>query len=164
VQMCLAFAALVAAVLLVVVPVRAGELTPEASAALQQARSEFKADREKLLEDNLDLTAGQAGRFWPIYREFAARRAALGDQQLDLIVDYAKAYPSVSETVARNLVARSLKVDRQAAELRERYAKKLGKVLTGPQLMRFLQIERRIDNLVQLEVQGVVPIVDLPAQ
>jgi hypothetical protein len=149
--------------LLVAAPSHAAGMPPDAKEALDKAREELRADREALLDANLDLTPEEASRFWPLYREYASKRTTLGDEQIAMIVDYADAYPNVGDALAKDLVARLLKWDRKATDLRQSYAKKIGKVLPATKLMRFLQIERRIGNLIELQLQVVVPVVDLPA-
>lgn len=139
----------------------AQELTDaEVKAMIEAARSEMRASREQLLAVNLSLTPEEADRFWPLYREYAAKKATLGDDRLKIIMDYAMAYPDVSDATAKSLVERHVKYSRAMNGLKERYVGKFGKVLPPAKLMRFLQIESRLDNLVELEIQRVIPVVE----
>lgn len=144
-------------------PAVAADLPPDARAALEAASAELLADREALIDANLDLTPAEAQRFWPLYREYISKRKTLGDQRIDMVIDYASAYPDVDDAKAKSLIGRSLKWDRQAADLRQRYAKEIGTVLPATKLMRFLQIEKRVDNAIELQLQALVPIVDVRA-
>lgn len=43
------------------------------------------------------------------------------------------------------------------------YADKFGKVLPPATLLRFLQIDRRIDTVIQVQLQRVIPLAEPPA-
>lgn len=146
--------------LVVMAPANAGTLSPEATQALATARSELRADRELLLTANLALTSEQSDKFWPLYREYVGKRTGLGDERIAIILAFAEAYPAVNDATAKDLVARSLKLEQNTAKLHADYAKKFAKVLPAQTLMRFLQIERRIDLLIDLQLTSIVPIVD----
>ncbi|MGO9716166.1 MAG: hypothetical protein ACLPV2_04230 [Steroidobacteraceae bacterium] len=144
-------------------PAGAAEGPADGAAALEAARAELRAGRTQLFADNLTLTQGQADRFWPLYREYAAKRAALGDERIAIIQDYMAAYPKVSDAKAAELVARSIKVEREVTDVRIDYANKFGKVLPPATLLRFLQIDRRVDTVIETELQRVLPLSGPPA-
>ena len=58
-----------------------------------------------------------------------------------------------------DLVKRMLAVDTQAAAMREQWAPKFRKVLTGKQTALFLQLDRRISQLIEIQVASVIPLV-----
>ncbi len=132
----------------------------EVKAVIEAARSEMRASRDQLLAANLPLTAGESDQFWPLYREYNTKKAELGDERLKIIMDYASAYPDVSDATARSLVDRHVKYSKDMNSLKERYVRKFGKVLPPAKLMQFLQIESRLDNLVELQIQRGIPVVE----
>lgn len=150
--------------LIAAAPARAAETPPEAKAAIDAARAELRADREVLVSAALVLTQEQADKFWPLYREYVGKRTALGDERLAIIVDYAAVYPDVTDAAARDLVTRTLKWDRKAMDLRDAYVRKFAKVLPSGKLMRFLQVERRVDTLVDVQLMSVIPLVEPAAK
>lgn len=158
-----AAAAALAATLLLGTPLAGQAQEPSADqikAIIEAARSEMRASRDALLAANLELTTAEADGFWPLYREYNNKKAALGDDRLKIIMDYANAYPEVSDAVAKDLVDRSVKNTNAMNKLKNGYVGKFGKVLPPAKLMRFLQIESRIDNLVELEVQRSIPVIE----
>jgi len=129
-------------------------------AVIEAARAEMRASRDALIAANLELTTAESDKFWPLYREYNTKKASLGDTRLKIIMDYAEAYPEVSDVVAKDLVDRSIKNSKAFDKLRYEYTAKIGKVLPAAKLMRFLQIESRIDNLVELKIQEGIPVVE----
>ena len=145
-------------------PAGAAEVPADGRAALEAARADLRAGRTQLFADNLKLTQGQADRFWPLYREYATKRAALGDERIAIIEDYSAAYPNVGDAKAAELVARSIKLEREVTDVRVDYANKFGKVLPPATLLRFLQIDRRVDTVIEMELQRVIPLAEPPAK
>jgi hypothetical protein len=132
----------------------------EIKSIIEAARSEMRASREQLLAVNMSMTAEESDSFWPLYREYNTKKADLGDERLKIIMDYATAYPDVDDATAKSLVDRSMKYTKDLNSLKERYVRKFGKVLPPAKLMRFLQIDSRLDNLVELQIQRSVPVVE----
>ena len=138
----------------------AAEASPEVKAAIESARAELRADREKLIAANLPLTTAQADAFWPLYRQYSADRAKAWDLRIQVVLDYAAAYPDVDDATAADLVQRSLKWNREMTRLTESYVKKFSRILPATTVMRLLQIESRVDTVIAARLQGGVPLVD----
>lgn len=138
----------------------AAEVSAQAKAAIEAARAELRADREKLIAANLPLTSAQADAFWPLYRQYAADRAKAWDLRIQVVLDYAAAYPEVDDATAADLVKRSLKWNREMTRLTESYVKKFNRILPATTVMRLLQIESRIDTAIAMRLQGGMPLVD----
>jgi hypothetical protein len=136
----------------------------QVKAVIEGAREEMRASREALLAANLEMTTAESDKFWPLYRQYNDKKASLGDERLKIIMDYAEAYPDVSDAVAKGLVDRSIRNSKALDKLRYEYVGKIGKVLPPAKLMRFMQIESRIDNLVELKIQQSIPVVEPAAQ
>jgi hypothetical protein len=134
----------------------------EVAAIIESARAELRASREQLLAANLSLTQAEADKFWPLYREYNNEKSLIGDERLKIVKDYATAYPAVDDATAAGLVDRSVKNSKAGNRLKEQYVAKFRKVLPPVKLMRFLQIESRIDTLVDITLQRSIPIVDQP--
>jgi Spy/CpxP family protein refolding chaperone len=132
----------------------------EVAAIIEAARSELRASREQLLAANLSLTQAEADAFWPLYRQYNAEKARFGDERLQIIKDYASAYPDVDDATAASLVDRSVKNSKASNKFKQQYVGKFRKVLPPVKLMRFLQIESRVDNLVELQIQRSIPVVE----
>jgi len=132
----------------------------EVAAVIEAARSEMRASREQLLAANLSLTQEEADGFWPLYRQYNTEKSRYGDERLQIIKDYASAYPDVDDATAASLVDRSVKNSSASNKFMQKYVAKFRKVLPPVKLMRFLQIESRVDNLVELQIQRSIPVVE----
>lgn len=141
-------------------PAIAAEVSADLKAAIESARAELRADREKLVAANLPLTPEQANAFWPLYRQYQADRAKAWDLRIQVVLDYAAAYPEVDDATAADLVKRSLKWNREMTRVTESYVKKFSRILPATTVMRLLQIESRIDTVVGARLQAGMPLVE----
>ena len=67
-------------------------------------RMDVRQGRAELVGETMQLSAGQATMFWPIYEEYEAAYTALGDTELQLIRDYAAVFFSMTDAAADGLV------------------------------------------------------------
>jgi hypothetical protein len=134
--------------------------TTQARAQIEASRSEMRASRDALIAANLTLTPAESDSFWPVYREYNTKRAELWDTRLKIVMDYASKYPDVDDATAKDLVQRSLEYERKLHKLEDAYATRFMKILPAAKVMRLLQIDSRIETLVEMQVQQSIPVVE----
>lgn len=133
------------------------QITPEQFFDL--LREDLDTERVALVGAAMELTAEQAAGFWTIYNEYDADRQLLGDRRVELILDYASNYQTMTEDKARELVNEALSIQQARLELMrsyvERYDGELGPIVAA----RFMQVENQINNLIDLQVAAEVPLI-----
>src|SRR5690242_3270055 len=95
-----------------------GQTTSSASSNeqnIQLMRENVRDQKKQLIAANLPLTPEEAEKFWPIYDQYTAEVAKIGDERIALMKQYASAYPNLSDSVASELVKKSLASDEQMA-------------------------------------------------
>lgn len=128
-------------------------------AVLQAARTQIGADRQQVVTLSLPLTAQESDVFWPLYREYHSKISGLNDRFYQLVMNYAKSYPDVSNEQAAKFLKEYNDIDEDRVDLREKYAKKFLKVLPATKVARYLQIEHRLDTLEALDASSQIPLV-----
>lgn len=128
-------------------------------AVLEAARTQIGADRQKVVTLSLPLTAAESDVFWPLYREYHSKIDSLNDRFYQLVMNYAKTYPEVSNEQAKSFLKEYNAIDEDRGDLREKYTKKFIKVLPASKVARYLQIEHRLDILEQLDTSSQIPLV-----
>src|ERR1700677_4190114 len=63
---------------------------------IQMLRENIRADRKKIVAANMNLTADEATKFWPVYDQSQADLNKIGDARWQLMKEYAVSYPNVS--------------------------------------------------------------------
>jgi hypothetical protein len=128
-------------------------------------RRDIGAKKKQLIAANLTLTTDEATKFWPVYDQYTADLKKINNAKYEVIKDYANSWGNITDAQALDLTKRALDVDRQAAELRLRYVPQFAKVLPGKKVATFLQIERRVQGMIELQLTSSLPLVqDQPAQ
>jgi hypothetical protein len=122
-------------------------------------RAQIQADRQKIVADNLPLTDAQATAFWPVYREYRGEVAKLGDRMVAMVSDYALRYDTVTDDQAYKMTTEYMSIQKDTLKLREKYLTKFNAVLTPKLVMRFLQIENKLDTILMVAAVDGIPLV-----
>ena len=150
--------------LVALAPVQAQE-TQSTQAKVQKEmatdRAQLQSDRQAIVAENLPLTEDQAKVFWPLYREYRNEMQKLGDRSLALIVDYAKSFESMTDEQATKLIDDYLSIEKDMVKVRSDWAPKFRKILPATAVLRFYQIENKIDAILKFDAADQVPLVQL---
>jgi hypothetical protein len=128
-------------------------------AAAKELEKAVMAERADIIAKNLTLTADQAAKFWPVYQKYQAGFSELFAQQLDLIVKYASSYEKLDDAAATALVVGQLDRDAKVAAYRQKWLPEFQKVLPGKLAAKFMQIDRRLALVTQLQMASQVPLI-----
>lgn len=94
-----------------------------------------------------------------MYREYHGETDKITDRYYDLIINYAKAYPNVSDEQAQKMLDEYNRIDSDRLALRKKYGKKFLKVIPAVKVARYLQIEHRLDVLEALDNSSQIPLI-----
>lgn len=156
------------ALLAVFVGIGAGSAFAQAPAAQQpsaldqaiaQVRKDAAADINTIITGSMRFSADDNATFWPLYKNFDAKRKPLADERLAIIKEYAKNYATMTDAKAMELTQRAQAVEDKMIAARRDFLVELGKVFPGKTVARYAQVQRRIDLLVDLMIAGEVPLV-----
>jgi len=126
---------------------------------IQLLRQDIRSQKKQLIAANLTLSDSEAQKFWPVYDQYAAELAKIGDQRYALIKEYAQNFGSLTDEQSLSLVTRSLALDEAVEQLRIKYVPIVNKVLPGKKTATFFQIDRRITALIDLQLASQIPLV-----
>lgn len=156
-------AALLAGSLLLNVSVLCAE-GPTKEAAVDQEikllRQDLRADKKKIVAANLQLTEAEALKFWPVYDAYTLETIKLNDTLQALVKEYAQNYETLTDENAASLTKRTLELDAGATKLRLKYVPLFNKVISPKKTARFMQIDRRLGLLVNIQLAAGLPLVE----
>ena len=122
-------------------------------------RQDVRSQKKQLIAENLKLTDTEATKFWPVYDQYSGEMTKIGDQKYVLIKEYAKNFGSLTDEQAQSLTSRSLALDEAVAQLRIKYVPIINRVLPSPKTATFFQMDRRITDLIDLQLASQIPLV-----
>jgi hypothetical protein len=122
-------------------------------------RRDVRSQKKQITAANLTLTDSEAEKFWPAYDRYEAEVAKVNDVKYGLIKQYAKNIDSLSDETADKITHQALGLDQSLAQLRMKYLPVFRKILSAKSTARFIQIDRRLANLIDLQVASAIPLV-----
>ena len=135
-------------------------LTEQAKRDINISRKMINDKRVQALSYNMNFTQEEKDAFWPLYREYRQAMGEVGDERLGVIVDYADHFDTMTDQKARQLLDRSFDEDKKAIKVRQKYVKKFRRILPDTKVVRLMQIEHRIDAMVDLKIAEGVPLME----
>lgn len=121
-------------------------------------REKVRADKKLLVAENMQLTDEEGKAFWPVYDAYQEEKSQLADRRIKVIEDYAANFQSLSDDVAKDLVDRSIGIQKDAVKLMDSYLAKFRKAVGDKKAARYYQIENKIDAVVNFELAAKIPL------
>ena len=126
---------------------------------IKMLRADVQSSRKAITAENMNLTADEATKFWPIYDEYAAEVAKIGDDRVALIKDYAANYHTMTDDQANHFIERAAAIDQQFIAARSKYVPLFEKAISSKKTALWYQIDRRLDLLINLQLAWNIPVV-----
>lgn len=127
---------------------------------IEVMRAQIATNRQALVAENMNLTETEADAFWPLYREFQTDRASLADRRVAMLTEFRDNFDSLSEERAKEIINDAIKLEDDFLKLRKRYLPKFRKILGEKKTMRYLQIENKLEAIIDFELARVVPLAE----
>ena len=127
---------------------------------IQLLRADIRNDKVKIMTDQMQLNDTESKAFWPIYNDYQHDLDKLNDDKVTLIKEYANNYDNMTDKELQSLADRSFALQKKRIELRQGYFKKISKAVSAKSAARFVQVEDRIDLLLNLQLASNVPMVN----
>jgi hypothetical protein len=159
---------LAAVACLAALPVQRVAAQPESGQSItgdiEVLRSELKADRKVVIAEAMQFTEAEGAAFWPLYREYRAKMDKIGDGIVKLVLEYADAYPNLPEGRAKQLLKDYTALEKKLPDERASYLKKFAKILPASKVLRFAQLENRLDLALRLQLASAIPLTLIEGQ
>lgn len=126
---------------------------------MQIVLEKVRADKKLLVAQNMDLTEAQGKAFWPVYDRYQDELFLLRVRSAKLMKDYADAYETITDGMARKLLDEYMTIETLRLKLGKAYLPKFSNVLPGAKVARYYQIENKINAVLYYELAGGIPLV-----
>jgi hypothetical protein len=121
-------------------------------------RRDVGSIKKELIAANLTLTDSESTRLWQVYEQYSADTSKINDTRTAILKEYSEEYDTLTDDQADNLIRRWLETDIEQAKLRQRFAMIFRKVLPGKKAATFLQLERRISTMMDVQLTSQLPL------
>ena len=130
---------------------------PTIDSTIAVVRANMQADRTTLITTGMNFNDKDGEAFWPIYKQYQYERSLLDDRRVAVIKEYTQKYPTLTDAEAKAMALQMLDCESRLAELKKKYYKKLNKVLPALTVTKFFQLERRVDLMMDMQVEASLP-------
>lgn len=146
---------------------KASAQQPTASAPTQDTtdqdiallRKDLRSQKKQIVAANLNLTDKEAEQFWPIFEKYTDELMAINNKKYAALKEYVKSYDTLTDQQAEELTRDALDVDQSVAQLRMRYIPIFEKAISPKKTAAFMQIDRRLVMLIDLQLSSSIPLV-----
>jgi hypothetical protein len=119
----------------------------------------LRADKKLLIAENMQLSEAEAKAFWPVYNQYQDELFLLRALTVKLINDYGEAYEKMTNDTAKKLLDEYMAIEGLGLKLREAYLPKFRKVLPDVKVLRYYQIENKVDAVLVYELASNIPLI-----
>ena len=148
---------------LLLAPFAQAQVNPEfadINDAIEMIRDMVQVERKSLVAEELALTGEESTEFWPVYDAYVAERDVVNDKLVKLVTDYAANYLNMSDEMATSLIDDYFDVEAERLKVRRKYVREFDDVLPPKKLARFIQIENKLDTIVQVDLASEIPLIN----
>jgi len=124
---------------------------------IELTRDQIRTKRTEIVTEYMDLTQPESDKFWPLYRKYHADLESINPGLIQRASALDESTTPVSDKDARGLLDEYLKTQKSRVELQQKYVKQFSKVLPPRKLVRYFQLENKMDAVVNLGLAGSVP-------
>ena len=140
---------------------RSAEVNDNIYNYLQLLRSDVNSVKVDLVNSIMKLSAEDAKKFWPIYRDYENELGKLSVNRAELVSEFVQSHKdgTFDNAKAKDVAKRWFKSQRARLGLLEKYHGKIEKALASVQAGQFLQIENQIGLFIDVTIASEMPTV-----
>ena len=120
--------------------------------------SQIQTDKRAVVLTAMQMPDAQVQAFTPVYDEYQREMKDVMTRGTDLVNKFAANYGSMTDDAAKDIMKDFFKVRNDRNALAEKYAKKFQKVLPASKVLQWVQIENKLNALLDVQAASVVPV------
>ena len=125
---------------------------------LEVQREVLKTEKKAMVAEAMQLTESESTVFWPLYNEYNEKMYILDTKIYDLVLKFSKEYETLTDEQAIDLWKESQSIRADIFKLEKSYLKKFQKIMSGKKVLRYFQVESKIDKLMAAQQTLEIPL------
>ena len=127
---------------------------------MQILREKIQADKKLLVATYMKLTDNESKAFWSVYDSYQKDLMALNERTFRNIGDYAANAEKMTDDIAKKVVNEHLTIENDRQKLRQSYLPVFAKALPYRKVMRYYQLENKVQAVLMYDAARQIPLVD----
>ena len=133
--------------------------TPDTDQNIAMLRKDLRSQKKQIVAANMNLTDAEAEKFWPVFEKYTDDLMAINNRKYAAVKEYAQSYDTLTDAQAEKLTRDALEVDQSVAQLRLSYIPIFEKVVSPKKTALFMQLDRRLVLLIDIQLSSGIPLV-----
>ncbi len=117
-----------------------------------------RAERKATVGSNMNLTADESTKFWPVYDAYEAKMDKIEDRHVKELKAYAAKYDSLTDADAGKKLDEVMSIAQARLDVQRDFVPKFRAVIPQVKVTRFYQIDNKIQALIQCDIAQLVPL------
>jgi hypothetical protein len=153
--------AIAVVMLLAAVPAAAQDAA-DVGAKIRETQALVASEFRQILREEMLLTDEESKAFWPLYERYSAERRVINEPYLAGLIEYVDRYYSgdLSDEHATRLMNTYFEVQQAILKKRKDYVKRFGQIMSSIKVMRFFQLENKVQAEVNAALALTIPLAD----
>jgi len=120
--------------------------------------SQIQTDKRAVVLRAMNLSDAEMAKFTPIYDSYQAEMKNLMQRGSDVVNNFAANYANMTDEAAKSILKDFFKVRDDRNALVKKYAKQFDKVLPTSKVLRWVQIENKLNAVLDVEAASIIPL------
>jgi len=134
----------------------------DVGAKIRETQALVAKEFRQILREEMMLTEAESKEFWPLYERYSAEKRAISEPYFAGLIEYVDRYYNgdLTDEHADRLMDTYFEVQQAILRKREEYVKKFGNVMSSVKVMRFFQLENKVQAEVNAALAVTIPLAD----
>ena len=120
--------------------------------------SQIQTDKRAVVLSAMQLTDAEVAAFTPIYDKYQADMKKQFEGAVEMLNKFAANYGSMTDDAAKDIMKDWFKLRDARNDTMKKYAKEMGRALPPTKVLQWVQIENKLNALLDVQAASVIPI------
>ena len=131
-------------------------------AKIRETQTLINQEFRQILREEMMFTDEESAAFWPLYERYSAEKRQINERYLAALIEFVDRYHNgdLTDEHASRLTKVYFDVELAILDKRRGYVSRFGEFLSPLKVMRFFQLENKVEAEVNAALALVIPLAD----
>lgn len=120
--------------------------------------SQIQTDKRAVVLSAMQLTDTEVAAFTPVYDKYQADMKKQYQDAVEMLNKFSANYGSMTDDAAKDIMKDWFKLRDERNDTMKKYAKEMGRALPPTKVLQWVQIENKLNALLDVQAASVIPI------
>jgi hypothetical protein len=120
--------------------------------------SQIQTDKRAVVLAAMNMSDAEVAAFTPIYDKYQADMKKQFERAVEMLNKFSANYGSMTDDAAKDILKEWFKLRGERNATIEKYAKQMGRELPATRVLQWVQIENKLNALLDVQAASVIPV------